>query len=50
VVDSTGFKLCGNGEWLFEKHGTRTRQSWRELHTGLDADTGQIVAAVLNAQ
>src|SRR5208283_5324058 len=25
LVDSTGLKLCGAGEWLFEKHGTRTR-------------------------
>jgi len=26
LVDSTGLKLCGPGEWLIEKHGTRTRQ------------------------
>ena len=47
LVDSTGLKLCGAGEWLIEKHGTRTRRSWRKLHLGVDADTGQIVAAVL---
>ena len=47
LVDSTGLKLCGTGEWLLEKHGTRTRRSWRKLHIGLDADTGQIVAATL---
>src|SRR6187399_2277363 len=47
LVDSTGLKLCGAGEWLIEKHGTRTRRSWRKLHLGMDADTGQIVAAVL---
>jgi hypothetical protein len=29
LVDSTGLKLCGPGEWLTEKHGTRTRRSWR---------------------
>src|SRR3954469_5772882 len=40
-------KLCGAGEWLVEKHGTRTRRSWRKLHIGMDAGTGQIVAAVL---
>src|SRR3712207_85357 len=45
LVDSTGLKLCGAGEWLVEKHGTRTRRSWRKLHLGVDADTGQIVAA-----
>src|SRR3712207_4872310 len=47
LVDSTGLKLCGPGEWLIEKHGSRTRRSWRKLHIGLDANTGQIVASVL---
>ena len=32
LVDSTGLKLCGAGEWLLEKHGTRVRRSWRKLH------------------
>ena len=40
-------KLCGAGEWLVEKHGAKTRRSWRKLHIGVDADTGQIVAVVL---
>ena len=48
LVDSTGLRLCGPGEWLAEKHGTRTRRSWRKLHIGMDAGTGRIVAAVLN--
>src|SRR5829696_5727379 len=47
LVDSTGLKLCGPGEWLVEKHGTKMRRSWRKLHVGRDADTGQIVAATL---
>jgi hypothetical protein len=47
LVDSTGLKLCGAGEWLVEKHGTRTRRSWRKLHLGVDADTGRIVASAL---
>ena len=47
LVDSTGLKLCGPGEWLLEKHGTKTRRSWRKLHLGMDADTGQIVASAL---
>ena len=50
LVDSTGLRLCGAGEWLLEKHGTGTRRSWRKLHLGLDADTGQIVAASLTAK
>ena len=47
LVDSTGLRLCGAGEWLTERHGTRTRRSWRKLHLGADAGTGQIVAAAL---
>ena len=47
LVDSTGLKLCGPGEWLVEKRATRTRRSWRKLHIGVDADTGQIIAADL---
>ena len=31
LVDSTGLKLCGKGEWLLEKHGKATRRSWRML-------------------
>jgi hypothetical protein len=46
VMDSTGLKLFGQGEWNEEKHG-RTRRSWRKLHLALDADTGELVASVL---
>ena len=47
LVDSTGPKLCGSGEWLLEKHGTKTLRSWRKLHIAVDADTGQIAATAL---
>ena len=50
LVDSTGLKLCGAGEWLIEKHGTRKRRSWRKLHIGVDANTGTIVAATLTTK
>src|SRR5215216_5984701 len=49
LVDSTGVALCGASEWLTEKHGTKTRRSWRKLHLGVDADTGQMVAAALTS-
>src|SRR5215831_17509209 len=42
LVDSTGLKLFGAGEWLAEKHGTSRRRSWRKLHIGVDADTGRV--------
>jgi hypothetical protein len=47
LVNSTGLKLCGPGEWLVEKHDTRTRRGWRKLHLGTATDTGRIVASVL---
>src|SRR3954462_14542696 len=47
LVDSTGLKFCGPGEWLVEKHGTKRRRSWERLHLATDADTGWIVASVL---
>src|ERR687890_153476 len=50
LVDSTGLKLCGAGEWLLEKHGTRVRRSWRKLHLGVDAETGRIVASALTSK
>src|ERR1700722_1549448 len=47
LVDSTGLKLCGAGEWLIEKHGTKTRRAWRKFHIGMDADTGEILSPPL---
>ena len=47
LVDSTGLRLCGPGEWLVEKHGSKARRSWRKRHLGVDADTGRIVASAL---
>ena len=46
LLDSTGMKLFGQGEWQEEKHG-RARRSWRKLHLAFDADTGEIVASLL---
>ena len=47
LVDSTGLKLCGPGEWRAGKHGTGARRGWRKLHLATDADTGRIVASAL---
>lgn len=47
LVDSTGVKLGGVGEWLVEKHGASRRRSWRKLHIGIDGDSGEIVAIEL---
>ena len=47
LVDSTGLRLFGPGEWLIEKHGSKRRRGWKMLHLATDTDTGQIVASVL---
>ena len=47
LVDSTGLKIYGEGEWLDQKHGIRSRRRWRKLHLGIDADTHEIVAVEL---
>src|SRR3954453_16752243 len=46
LIDSTGLKLFGQGEWKEEKHG-RARRAWRKLHLAFDADTGESVASIL---
>jgi hypothetical protein len=47
LMDSTGLQICGAGEWLVEKRGPRRRRSWRKLHVGVDAETGQILTSEL---
>jgi hypothetical protein len=47
LVDSTGLRLTGPGEWRVEKHGTKARRAWRKLHLGMDAGTGRIEAVEL---
>lgn len=50
LIDSTGLQVFGAGQWLEEKHGAKSRRSWRKLHLAVDADTGMIVAQVLTDQ
>jgi len=47
VIDSTGLKLFGKGEWHLEKHGGTARRSWRKLHLAVDSDTSEILASAL---
>jgi transposase len=50
LIDSTGLQVFGAGQWLEEKHGTKSRRSWRKLHLAVDAGTGMIVAHTLTDQ
>ena len=47
VVDSTGVKVYGEGEWKVCQHGPSKRRTWRKLHIGADEATNEIVAAVV---
>lgn len=47
VIDSTGIKVYGEGEWKVRKHGVSKRRTWRKLHLAVDANTHDIVATVL---
>ncbi|CAH2812279.1 MAG: Transposase, IS4 family [uncultured Caballeronia sp.] len=50
VVDSTGLKLYGEGEWKVRKHGYSKRRTWRKVHLAMDAKAGQVCAALMTHQ
>ena len=45
LIDSTGIKVEGEGEWNARKHGGPKRRVWRKLHIGIDEQTLEIRAA-----
>jgi IS5 family transposase len=47
VVDSTGVKVYGEGEWKVRQHGYSRRRTWRKLHLGVDEATHEFVAVVV---
>ena len=49
VIDSTGLKIYGAGEWHIRKHRTLRRRTWRKLHLGVNETTREIVAMNLTA-
>ena len=44
LIDSTGIKSEGEGEWFAKKHGPSKPRQWRKVHLGIDADTLEIRA------
>ncbi|WP_397511365.1 IS5 family transposase [Rhizobium ruizarguesonis] len=50
LIDSTGLKIYGAGQWLEEKHGAKSRRGWRKLHLAVDADGGEIMPHSLTNQ
>lgn len=49
LVDSTGIKFLGDGEWLARKHGTHRRRQYRKVHLAMDTATGDIRAVEFTA-
>ncbi len=47
VVDATGLKVFGEGEWKVRQHGYSKRRTWRKLHLAIDASNQEIEAAVV---
>jgi len=44
AIDSTGFKIYGEGEWKVRQHGVSKRRTWRKCHIVIDVKTLKIVA------
>ncbi|AOW48040.1 MULTISPECIES: IS5 family transposase [Acetobacteraceae] len=44
LIDSTGIKVEGEGEWHRRKHGGSKRRIWRKLHIGIDEGSLEIRA------
>jgi hypothetical protein len=47
VMDSTGLKIHGEGEWKVRQHGVSKRRTWRKLHVGANPEDGEIQAVLL---
>jgi IS5 family transposase len=48
VLDSTGLKVYGEGEWKVRQHGYSKRRTWLKLHLGIDPQTHEIRAAIVS--
>jgi IS5 family transposase len=49
VIDSTGLKVYGEGEWKVRQHGVGKRRTWRKLRLAVDTQTQEVVAVELTA-
>jgi len=50
VVDATGLKMYGEGEWKMRKHGKEKRRTWRKLHLGIDTATHEVITAEVSLE
>jgi hypothetical protein len=47
VIDLTGIKVYGEGEWQTRQHGVSKRRTWLKLHLSVDEATGEILSAAV---
>jgi len=47
VIDGTGLKIFGEGEWKVRTDGESKRRTWRKLHLGTEPESGEIEAVEL---
>ncbi len=50
VVDSSGLKVCGQGEWDAAKHGPKKHRRWRKLHLCIDEGSLSILSHALTTE
>jgi len=48
VVDSTGLKVYGEGEWKVRQHGWTKHRTWRKVHLGVAEASGELLAVVVS--
>jgi len=49
LIDSTGIKAEGEGEWNARKHGGSKRRIWRKIHIGIDEETLEVRAVEITS-
>ena len=47
VIDSTGLKIYGEGEWKMRTHGKQKRRTWRKYHVAINPETHEVMAVEL---
>ena len=47
VLDSTGLKIYGEGEWKVRVHGVGKRRTWRKLHLCVNPDNHEIISSIV---
>jgi hypothetical protein len=50
VVDSTGLKIYGEGEWKVRRHGAGKRRTWRKVHLAFDAEVKDALAVEVTTE